>query len=89
MPIAKQADSGGGEVVFDISCTSVTAGTNTAFLAAIDITSWRLDVALGRFRKIAAEMTRNEIAVMDNQLPVFIEGSSREFNIGPPERAIL
>src|SRR6516162_4360718 len=89
MPTAKQADSGGGGVVFDISCTPVTAGTNTASPAAMDITPWWVALVLWTIRRTAAEMTRGVIAPMDNHVRVFIETSSREFNIEPPERPIL
>jgi hypothetical protein len=80
---AKQADSGGGAVVLDISCTPVTAGTNTASPAAMGTTSCGVAIVLWTLGRTAAEMTRHAIAAMDNQPPVFMGTSSREFKIGP------
>src|SRR6266404_3171743 len=89
MPTAKQSDSGGGGVVFEISCTSVTAGTNTVSPAAMDIARPFVAVALWTTRRTAAEATRNVIAAIDNHLPVFIETSYENSTMGRLSAAIV
>src|ERR1700687_3556361 len=81
---AKQSDSVGGGVVFDIRCTSVTAGTNWASRAATGVAPCGVGIVLWTLGRTTAEMTRHVIAAMDNQTPVFMGTSSREFKIGPP-----
>jgi hypothetical protein len=79
---AKQSDSVGGGVVFDIRCTSVTAGTNTASPAAMGITLCGVAIVLWTLGRTAAEMTRHVIAAMDNKPPVFMGTSSWELRLG-------
>src|SRR5690242_21868803 len=88
MPIAKHADSGGGGVVFDTNCTSVTAGTNTACLAAIGIRPCRVAVRRWTLTRTTPAMTRYVIAAMDNKRPAFMGTSSREFKIRSEERHV-
>jgi hypothetical protein len=79
MPIAKQADSDGGGVAVDMSCISVTAGTNTEFPVATDVTPCGVCVVLQTMIN-AAEITSDVTAAMDSQRRVFIGISLREFN---------